>query len=75
MITKTTGVAMPENEMKSPGRDAIEAYKSEDGYICLRQTDEMGDEAIITLLPHDIPQVVEWLQRLAGKLPSAPKRA
>lgn len=61
---------MPETEMKSPAREAIEAYISEEGYICLRQTPETGDEAIVMLLPHDIPQVVEWLQGLANKLPS-----
>ena len=64
---------MQQTEMKSPGRDAIEAYLSEDGHICLRQTSEMDHESIIMLLPHDIPQVVEWLQGLAGKVPAAGK--
>jgi hypothetical protein len=66
---------MPETAMKSPCRDAIEAYISGEGYICLRQTPETGDEAIVMLLPHDIPQVVEWLQCLAKKLPSPTKLA
>jgi hypothetical protein len=70
MISTTTGVAMPETKMKLPARDATEAYLAQDGYICLRQTAETGDEAVIMLLPHDIPQVVEWLQGLAKKLPS-----
>jgi len=66
---------MPETEMKLPARDATEAYLTQDGYICLRQTAETGDDAVIMLLPHDIPQVVEWLQGLVNKLPSAPKPA
>ncbi len=65
---------MQETEMKLPARDAIEAYVSADGHICLRQSSELIDDAIIMLLPHDIPQVVEWLQCLAGGLP-APTRA
>ncbi len=64
---------MQETEMKSPGRDAIEAYISEDGYICLRQTAEMGGDTIVMLLPHDIPQVIEWLQCLAKKTSLASK--
>ncbi len=75
IIAATTGVAMPKTEMKSPGRDAIEAYLSDDGYICLKQTDELGDDAIVMLLPHDIPQVIEWLQCLARQFPAPPKQA
>ncbi len=66
---------MQETEMKLPPRDAIEAYLSADGHICLRQSSELIDDAIIMLLPHDIPQVIEWLQCLAGKFPSPQKAA
>ena len=61
---------MSEVEMKLQGRDTIEAYISEGGFICLKQESPMGeDPSIVMMLPHDIPQVVEWLQTLAGEFP------
>ena len=56
--------------MKLPGRDAIEAYISKGGFICLKQDHPMGeDPSIVMMLPHDIPAVVAWLQQLAGEFP------
>lgn len=57
-------------EMKLKGRDEIEAYISEGGYICLKQDNPMGeDPSIITMLHHDIPQIIAWLQQLEGEFP------
>lgn len=59
-----------ENEMILPGRETIEAYISKGGLICLKQDHPMGeDPSIITMLPHDIPQIVKWLEHLAGEFP------
>lgn len=58
-----------ENELKLPGRDTIEAYISEGGFICLKQDNPMGDPSIVLMLPTDIPTVVGWLQHLAGEFP------
>ena len=66
---------MSESEMRMPSRDAIEAYLSKDGYICLTQTDLTGEAATVMLLPQDIPNVVEWLHMLAKKLPWSPEKA
>ncbi len=67
---------MPETEMKLPGRETIEAYISEGGYICLRQEGPLfEDPSIVMMLPHDIPQVVEWLQSLAKEFPLPPRQA
>lgn len=61
---------MSEVEMKLPGRETIEAYISDGGFICLKQDGYMGeDPSIISMLPHDIPKIVEWLQHLAGEFP------
>ena len=61
---------MSENEMKLPGRDTIEAYISEGGFICLKQDNPMGeDPSIISMLPTDIPTVISWLQHLVGEFP------
>jgi hypothetical protein len=61
---------MSESEMVLPGRDTIEAYVSEAGFICLKQSDPLGDQpSIIAMLPHDVPTVVSWLQKLASGLP------
>jgi len=60
---------MSENEMKLPGRETIEAYISEGGFICLKQDSAMGeDPGIVMMLPHDIPTVVSWLQQLAAEI-------
>jgi hypothetical protein len=57
--------------MKLLGRETIEAYISEGGYICLKQDNSMGeDPGIITMLPQDIPQIIKWLQQLASEYPS-----
>ena len=57
--------------MKLLGRETIEAYISEGGYICLKQENSMGeDPEIITMLPHDIPHIVKWLQQLANEYPN-----
>lgn len=56
--------------MKLPGRDTIEAYISEGGFICLKQDNPMGeDPSIISMLPTDIPTVIGWLQHLACEFP------
>lgn len=56
---------MSEVEMKLPGRETIEAYISEGGFICLKQESPMGeDPSIVMMLPHDIPKIVEWLKQL-----------
>lgn len=65
---------MSEVEMILPGRETIEAYISKSGFICLKQESPMGeDPSIVMMLPHDIPQIVEWLQSLAGEFPLPPK--
>ena len=63
---------MSDIEMKLPGRETLEAYISEGGFICLKQDSSMGeDPSIITMLPTDIQQIVTWLQQLAGEFPLA----
>ena len=53
-------------EMKLKGRDSVEAYPTDGGYICLEQEDPSGgDPSKILLLPSDVPVVVAWLQKLA----------
>lgn len=67
---------MPETEMKLPGRDTVEAYISEGGFICLMQEGQLlEDPSIVMMLPHDIPQVVGWLQSLAKELHVRPEQA
>lgn len=56
-------------EMRLPGRDAIEAYISQDGMICLKQDDPCSpDPNVVVMLKNDVPTVVQWLQRLAVQL-------
>jgi|GEM_PF-5143378 len=56
------------NEMKLLGRETIEAYISEGGFVCLKQDGYMGEDAsIINMLPTDVPVVVAWLQELASR--------
>ena len=63
------GEEMP--EMKLFGRETIEAYISEGGFICLKQDSPLGeDPSIVMMLPTDIPRVVKWLQQLAGEFKS-----
>ena len=58
-------------EMKLLGREKIEAYISEGGFICLKQDGCLGeDSSIVMMLPTDIPQVIKWLQHLAGEFES-----
>lgn len=60
---------MSKNEMKILGRNAIEGYVSEAGFICLRQEGGLGDDpSVIVMLPQDVPTVVSWLQELASQL-------
>lgn len=57
---------MAESEMKLPGREEIEAYVSEAGFICLKQQDALGnDPSIIMMFPSDVPVVIGWLKQLA----------
>ena len=57
-------------EMKLLGRETIEAYISDGGFICLKQDGQMGeDPSVVMMLPTDIPQIVKWLQHLAGEFP------
>ena len=58
-------------EMKLLGREAIEAYISKGGFICLKQDSRLGeDPSVVMMLPTDIPQVVKWLQQLSGEFES-----
>ncbi len=66
---------MQQAEMKLPGRDTVEAYISEGGFICLMQEGPLFEEpSIVMMLPQDIPQVIEWLQSLAKELPVSQKQ-
>lgn len=59
---------MEDIEMKLPGREAIEAYISEGGYICLKQDNTMGeDPSVVMMLPSDVKTVIKWLQKLEGE--------
>lgn len=59
---------MSKNEMKLLGRNAIEAYPSEAGFICLSQEGSLGENpSVVVMLPQDIPTVVSWLQQLAAE--------
>ncbi len=65
---------MQQAEMKLPGRDTVEAYISEGGFICLMQEGPLFEEPnIVMMLPHDIPKVVKWLQSLAKEFPLPPE--
>lgn len=60
---------MNNDEMKLPGRESIEAYISDGGYICLKQENSLGDDpSIIVMFKNDIPTVVKWLQTLAEQM-------
>ena len=60
------------SEMRLVGRESIEAYISEAGLICLKQDSYLGeDPSIVCMLHTDIPQIIEWLQHLAGEFPLA----
>ena len=62
------------SEMRLEGREAIEVYISEGGLICLKQEAPMGeDPSIITMLPHDIPKIVSWLEQLECEFPMLEK--
>ena len=57
------------NKMVLPGRETIEAYISQGGFICLKQEGQYGeDPSVVTMLPHDIPKVVEWLKQLHDEI-------
>lgn len=50
-------------------REAIEAYISKNGMICLKQEDLQGHgDTVIYLTAADVPVVVRWLQELAEEL-------
>jgi hypothetical protein len=60
---------MNDDEMKLPGREAIEAYVSDAGYICLKQENSLTQEpSIIVMFKNDIPTIVKWLQALAESI-------
>ena len=60
---------MNDDEMKLPGRETIEAYISDAGFICLRQENSLGEEpSIIAMFKDDIPTVIRWLQTLAKQM-------
>jgi len=51
--------------MKIEPRPALEAYIGKKGHICLKQEcPEMHEDAIITIPPEDVEQVIKWLQTL-----------
>lgn len=54
-----------ENPLRLPGRETIDAYVSDGGFVCLRQEQGMEAPAIVAMLPTDIPTIVRWLQQLA----------
>ena len=66
---------MNEKKRVLPGRDTIEAYISESGFIALRQEDPTGDQdshdSVVVMLPEDVPTVVAWPQELAEELKAA----
>lgn len=60
---------MNDDEMKLPGREAIEAYVSDAGYICLKQENSLTQEpSIIIMFKNDIPTIVKWLKALAESI-------
>ena len=58
-----------DNEMVLPGRETIEAYISQSGFICLKQENPLGEEPnVVLMLLQDIPHVVAWLNALAEEV-------
>ncbi|MBI4833161.1 MAG: hypothetical protein HY801_16720 [Candidatus Lindowbacteria bacterium] len=54
---------MPKRRIE--GRESIEAYISQSGFICLSQPDPLDNgENIIQMTEFDVPLIVEWLQEL-----------
>lgn len=50
-----------------PARHETELYVNEEGQICLRQQDELGNAPhIVALEPSDVPRVIKWLQELVA---------
>ncbi len=47
-----------------PARDALEAYISEGGFVCLKQTSIYDDPSIICLELDQIDTVIGWLTAL-----------
>ena len=64
---------MTEKKMRIEARPALEAYISKKGYICLMQERRPNDEdAIITIPPEDVEQVIDWLRTLLEERMKAP---
>ena len=57
------------NEMVIPATERLEALIDAHGFICLAQTNELirEEEAVIRLLPSQVPTVIEWLQKLLAQ--------
>jgi hypothetical protein len=65
-----------ENKRRLETREAIEAYISENGFICLKQdaTADSGDpDSIIAMMPHDVPLIIKWLQDILKEVESEKK--
>lgn len=61
---------MSKVEMKLQGRETIEVFISDDGFICLKQESSISEvPSIVKVHPSDVPRIVEWLQKLAVELP------
>ena len=60
-----------ENKRRLETREAIEAYISEGGFICLKQDNSVEQhEDTICMLPHDVPKIINWLQELLKEIES-----
>lgn len=51
-----------------PGNERLEVFRSEAGYICIRQVGEFRDgNSPVMLLPNQVASVIEELKRLASE--------
>ena len=61
-----------ENPYRIPGRDEIEAYISQGGFICLKQINtHESDPSIVSIWPSDVPMIIGWLQALKAEADAA----
>jgi hypothetical protein len=48
--------------------DAIEVYISDKMYVCIKQENPMGEDAVVAMLPLHVPRVIKWLQEAAAQV-------
>lgn len=48
-------------------RDGAEIYANETGWVCIKQESRLDPDAVVTIHPDDIPQLIDALEEVRGE--------